>query len=117
MGYLEAFKAIESTFKDAIVVTNANHINQSGVYVLFDGSVANNKVEDVLSFTLAVASHTLTKENGAMSEVDKLRKIALDSKWNIDFKRSKGVSFETSTLYIVALEFTIKINIKDDYES
>lgn len=117
MGYVEAFTVMKNTFKEAIVISSGNQINQSGTYLFFDGSVPNNKVEDTLSFTVAVASHTLTQENGIMEEVDKLRKIALDSKWEIDFKRSKGVDFETSSLYIVALEFTIKINLKEDYES
>ena len=117
MGYLDAFTIIENTFKGAIVITRGSQINQSGTYLFFDGSVANNKVEDTLSFTVAIAAHSLTKENGVMGEVDKLRKKALDSKWEIDFKRSKGVDFETSSLYIVALEFTIKINLKEDYES
>jgi len=117
LGYLKAFKAIFSTFKEAIVVTNVNFINQNGVYIFFDGSVANNKVEDTLSFSVAVASHTLTKENGAMRKVDELRLQALNSNFDIDFKRCKAVSFESSSLYIVALEFTIKINVKDNYES
>ena len=72
MGYLDAFTIIESTFKDAFVVTSGNQINQSGTYLFFDGSVANNKVEDTLSFTVAIAAHSLTKENGVMGEVDKL---------------------------------------------
>lgn len=117
MGYLEAFRAIETTFTEAIIVTDGGQIKQNGIYIFFDGSVANNKVEDTLSFTVAVASNSMTKENGAMSKVDELRKKAIDSRFDIDFKRSKGVSFENSLLYIVALEFTIKINIKDNYES
>lgn len=114
MGYLEAIKAMESTFTEAIVITNGSQINQNGIYIFYDGSVADNIVEDTLSFTVAVAANTMTKENGAMSKVDELRKKAIDSNFDIDFKRSKGVSFENSSLYIVALEFTIKINLKED---
>ena len=49
-----------------------------------------------------------------MHIVDELRKRAIDSSFEIAFKRSKSVSFENSSLYIVALEFTIKINLKED---
>ena len=117
MGYLKAIKAMESTFTEAIVITNGSQINQNGIYIFYDGSVANNQIEDTLSFTVAVASNTLTKENGAMHIVDELRKRAIDSSFEIAFKRSKSVSFGNSSLYIVALEFTIKINLKEDYES
>ena len=52
-------------------------------------------------------------------EVEKFERVfkPKEKKYEIDFKRSKGVDFETSSLYIVALEFTIKINLKEDYES
>ena len=56
MGYLEATKAMESTFTEAIVITNGSQINQNGIYIFYDGSVANNQIEDTLSFTVAVAS-------------------------------------------------------------
>ena len=116
MGYLEAFKAIESTFIEAIVVSDGGKINQNGTFIFYNGSKPENKVIDVLSFTVAIAANTYSQENGAMKKVDEMRELGLNSVFDIDFKGSKGVSFENSSLYIVALEFTIKINLKDNHE-
>lgn len=113
MGYVDAFRAIESTFTEAIVLSSGEAVNQSGTYIFFDGSNAKNPVEDELSFTLVVASNTYTGENGAMSEIDKYRKRVLKSPFNIEFKRCSGVSFENSSLYLVAMELSIQINITE----
>lgn len=116
MGYVEAFKAIESTFTEAIVISDGSKINQNGVYIFYNGSKPDNKVTDILSFAVVVAANSYTKENNVMEKVNEMRLLALDSVFDIDFKGSKGVSFENSSLYIVALEFTIKINVKENDE-
>ena len=113
MGYVDAFRAVESTYTEAIVLSQGKDINQSGVYLFFEGSVANNAVQDTLSFSVVVAANTYVGENGAMAKVDEIRLKALTCPFDIEFKRCRGVNFENSSLYLVACELTIQINIKD----
>lgn len=116
MGYVEAFRAVESTFSEAIVLSKRDQINQNGVYLFFEGSSSSNPIIDTLSFTVAVVAHSYVGENGVMGKVQELRLKALNSCFDIEFKKCRGVDFENSSLYVVAMEFSLEINIKEEYK-
>lgn len=112
MGYVETYERVEEIFPEAITIASPNQIKQDGVYLLFEGSKALNITQDEISFSLAIAANSYTKENGVMSKVDALRKTAVEAFSNneIRWKEVKALSFEGSTLFLVVCSFTFKID-------
>lgn len=112
MGYVDAFKAIESLFTEATPISSPEVINQAGEYILFDGSHPSNASEDTLSFILVISANSYTKENGLAKLIEEKRKRITETTFDISLKKIQRAAIINTTLFSVAMHLEIKINTK-----
>lgn len=112
MGYVEAFGDVETLFPEAIVLSAPELIKQAGTYLLFDGAKSLSAAEDTLFFSIAIAANSYTKSNGVMQKADDFRRRCIPST-KIKFNDIKALSFENSSLYIVACRVVYNLDFRD----
>lgn len=111
MGYVEAFAKVGELFGEAKPITHPSFIKQDGIYLLFDGSKSISGARDKLYFTIAIAANSLKGENSVMGKVDEFRSLVIGESL-LDWEETKSVSFETSTLYIVACSIVYNLDYR-----
>jgi hypothetical protein len=111
MGYVDGFKAIESTFTSAYVVDDPGSIDQSGEFLYFDGVKPLNKAQDKISAVVIVASQTLVGESGAIAKLEELREVLRSSRFAIEFEFVKRADYITNTLFTYAIGVSIVVDV------
>jgi len=117
MGFVEAFKCVESLFTEAISISNPSLIDQNGVYLIFNNSKPTSLVEDRVSFILVLVANSFTGENGLSVLMDEYRNKIISNPFDIRVDGVSRAELLSSTLFSVAINISIMVNMESDYES
>lgn len=114
MSYTDAFKALSGTFTEAVQIANPKQIDQAGTYLLFGSSKPINLSEHKPSFILVLCANSYEKKNGLIPLIDEMTDRIKESTFAMELVSIKRAELLSTTLYSVALEISIEINITEE---
>ena len=111
MGYVESVEWAKSLFSNAIEVSTLEAIDTAGTYLMLDSVDGHNSVQDKAQLVLVVVGHALTGNAGVLPLLQNHRDVILDNRHDIEFKFIKRVEMRTTTLFSVAMGFSMVVNL------
>lgn len=113
MGYVTGVEWVKSLFSNVIEVSTLDVIDTAGTYLMLDSVDGYNSVQDKVQLVLVVVGHALTGNAGVLPVLQNHRDVILGKRYDIEFKFIKRVEMRTTTLFSVAMGFSMIVNLSE----
>jgi hypothetical protein len=113
MGYVAGVEWVKSLFSNIIEVSTLDVIDTAGTYLMLDSVDGHNSVQDKVQLVLVVVGHTLTGDAGVLPALQGHRDVIVNNRHDIEFKFIKRVEMRTTTLFSVAMGFSMLVNLSE----